>query len=41
MADVESHIMPGITHWQHPRWDCSVDTPITWYEVVEVVEVVV
>lgn len=19
MADVESHIMPGITHWQHPR----------------------
>ena len=22
MADVESHIMPGITHWQHPR--CSL-----------------
>ncbi|CAM9422706.1 unnamed protein product [Pylaiella littoralis] len=20
MADVESHIMPGITHWQHPRF---------------------
>ena len=21
MADVKHHIMPGITHWQHPRWD--------------------
>lgn len=20
MADVEAHIMPGITHWQHPRF---------------------
>eukprot|EP00752_Nemacystus_decipiens_P002072 g1983.t1 len=20
MADVESHVMPGITHWQHPRF---------------------
>lgn len=19
MADVDTHIMPGITHWQHPR----------------------
>lgn len=24
MADVEQHIMPGTTHWQHPRCACCL-----------------
>lgn len=35
MADVESKIMPGVTHWQHPRYFAgTVDVLIQVYETV-------